>query len=266
MPPSGGIHKVKVCRHGIMVFNPRDAYVGRSLDLYGEFAEAEVALLCRVVQQGAVVLDVGACIGTHTLPLARAVGESGVVHAFEPQRLFFQCLCGNLALNGITTVRTYQAAVGSRRGEMFALEVDPRHVGNFAGLSLRTAPPGERVPVVTIDGLGLGRVDLIKIDAEGMELEAIRGARHTIEAYRPVLYVENDRPERSGALQRALVRLGYRLFWHTPPLYDPANFFGRTENVFGEVASLNMLCLPAESRWGPHDFVDIRGFHPEPVS
>ena len=58
-------------------------------------------------RDGYISLDVGANIGCHTVPFAKLVGESGRVVAFEPQRLVFQNLCANLALNALTNVYVY---------------------------------------------------------------------------------------------------------------------------------------------------------------
>jgi hypothetical protein len=78
-----------------------------------------------------------------------------------------------------------------------------------------------------------------------MEGEAIAGAEQTIQRFRPVLYVENDREEKSAALIGQLFSLGYRLYWHMPPLFNPKNFFGASENVFGPRYSGNMLGIHA---------------------
>ena len=56
---------LKTCRHGLMVYNRNDAYIGRSLDLYGEFSQGETELFQQVVGIGDVVIEVGANIGTH---------------------------------------------------------------------------------------------------------------------------------------------------------------------------------------------------------
>lgn len=258
-------NKLKTCRHGFLVFNRNDLYVGRSLDVYGEFSEAEITLLCRLARMGAVVVDVGACMGTHALALAKAVGPNGTVHAFEPQRLFFQTVCANLALNSLANVFVHHAALSDRPGTLFAPILDPCQPANFAGLSLRAEPPGEPVPAVTLDWLRLERVDLIKIDVEGMERQVLDGAVRTIERFHPVLYVENDRNELADELMARITTLGYRMYWHFPPLYNPANFLKNPENVFGEVVSLNLLCLPDGGQWSPKDFIDLEGFSTEPV-
>ena len=79
-----------------------------------------------------------------------------------------------------------------------------------------------------------------------MEVEALRGAANTIAATRPVLYVENDRKERSAELITLLLSWNYRLYSHTPPLFAPDNYNGDSENLFGNIVSINLLCLPAE--------------------
>ena len=81
---------------------------------------------------------------------------------------------------------------------------------------------------------------------EGSEAEVLRGAAETIARCRPLLYVENDRPERQQEVISLVAEMGYRLYWHLPPLFTPDNFNGCAEDVFGPVVSINMLCLPRE--------------------
>src|SRR5258708_30968101 len=226
-----------------MLYNIHDVYVGRSLDLYGEFSEGEVGLFRQLVKPGDLVLDVGANIGTHTLFFSQRVGATGRVLAFEPQRIVFQTLCANLAINSATNVWCYPHAVGGEPGEVFVPALDYRRENNFGGLSLGAHSEGEPVPVVSLDGLGLGRCDLIKIDVEGMERAVLAGAVHTVRRFRPLLYVENDRAERPADLIRFIDELGYSMYWHCPTLYNRHNYFGNPVNVFGNLVSANMLCV-----------------------
>jgi FkbM family methyltransferase len=233
----------KTCRHGEMLYNIHDIYIGRSLDLYGEYSEGEIDLFRRIVGPGQMVVEVGANIGAHTLFFARQVGSSGAVLAFEPQRVVYQTLCANLALNSVTHVDCRQQAVGAAAGQVVVPSIDYNREGNFGGLALGGHAQGERVPLVSLDGLNLGRCDFLKLDVEGMEQEALEGATATLSRLKPVLYVENDRREKSDSLIRCLDSLGYTMSWHAPPLFNPRNFFGNPRNVFGRIVSLNMLCL-----------------------
>lgn len=241
----------KVCRHGEMVFNRHDRFIGRSLELYGEFSEREIELFRAFLRPGALVIEAGANIGAHTLALSKLVGEEGVVIAFEPQRLVFHLLCANLALNSIVNVFAYQKAVGSAAGTVLVPQPDPTSEFNFGGLPLGAWEQGEPVPVVRLDDMQLPRLDLLKADVEGMEGQVLEGATETIARHRPILYVEDDRQEKSEALCAAIREMGYRLHGHTPPLFNSDNFAGHPENVFGAIASGNVLCVPVESSWRP---------------
>lgn len=242
-----GFNRLKRCRYGLMLYNPNDRFVGRALDLYGEFSEGEVQLFRQTVKPGQVVLDVGANIGTHTLFFAHAVGSRGVVIAFEPQRLVFQTLCANMALNSITNVICRNNAVGEDSGILRVPALDPQKVQNFGGLSLRGQTEGEPVERISIDDLDLKRCHFMKIDVEGMEIPVVAGAKETILRHRPTLYVENDREEYSDDLIRLISSLRYRLYSHRPPLFNRDNVARNRDNVFSDIISENMLCLPEES-------------------
>jgi FkbM family methyltransferase len=244
--PPGSFNRIAQCRHGPMLFNQHDQYIGASLAKYGEFSTGESEVFQKLVAPGMTVVEVGANIGAHTVELSRRVGPTGMVHAFEPQRIVFQTLCANLALNACANVFAHQAAVGAVPGEILVPILAPDRPTNFGGLSLRGATEGERVPLRTLDGLGLAACHFIKLDLEGMEFEALQGAAALVRQHRPVLYVENDRKERAAALIGLLRSWRYRLYWHLPPLFAPDNFAGDAENIFGNIVSVNMLCFAAE--------------------
>lgn len=243
-----GCHQAAACRHGTLLFNRHDQYIGRSLALYGEYSEDEVRLLAPLLRPGDLVVEAGANLGAHTVPLARAVGPAGRVLAFEPQRLVFQLLCANAALNSLTQVDARQAALGATPGSLRVPPLPPDQAANFGAVALQAAGPGEAVPVLPLDALDLPACRLLKADVEGMECAVLDGARHTLARCRPVLYVENDRPAQSAALIARMLELGYRLWWHLPPLYRADNWRGAAQDVFPGIVSINLLGLPGE--WG----------------
>ena len=115
------------CRYGTLLFNQNDRFIGKSLEMYGEYSEGEIDLFRQVVRPGHDRARNGANIGTHTLFLARQVGHDGLVIAFEPQRLVFQCLCANIRLlNSVTNVQCRQQAVGTAPGKIKVPVLDPR--------------------------------------------------------------------------------------------------------------------------------------------
>ncbi len=240
---TSGMNRLTRTRDGMMLYNRHDKYVGRSLDRYGEFSEGECDLFRQLVQPGNIVVEAGANYGAHTLVLSELVGEGGIVYAFEPQRLVFQTLCANVALNGRTNVHCRPEAVGEASGRIVVPSLDYNSEQNFAGLGLGDYENGESVAVTTVDSLKLPRCDLLKADVEGMELNVLKGAAETIGNCRPILYVENDRKENSAALIEYIMSLGYDLYWHLPPLFNPDNYFGNSSNEFGRIVSANMLCI-----------------------
>ena len=245
-PVAAGFNRVKACRHGTLLYNIHDQYIGRALHEYAEFSQLEVELFEKILAPGQTVVDAGANIGAHTVYFCKAVGPRGRVHAFEPQRVVFQALCANLALNSIQHGFAHHAALGDSAGSITVDTPDYAEENNFGGMSLGDWTQGEQVALVTIDSLALDACHFMKIDVEGMEQAVIRGARETLARHRPVLYVENDRAAQARALVRQLEALDYRLYWHLPPYFNPDNHAGNPVNVFGNIASRNMLCIPAE--------------------
>lgn len=233
------------CRYGPMLYLTTDKFVGTSLSLYREFSELEVRLFRSLVRPGDVVVEVGASMGVHTVFFGRAVGPAGRVFSFEPQPFLFQLMCANIAMNELTNVQPRNVAISDEAGTMFLPAADLSRTRNYSGTSLKDH--GE-IPVETrpLDAYDLNRLDLLQVDVEGMEKRVLEGAAKTIARHRPVIYLENDRKEASAELIHHLQGLGYRMWWHLPPLFNPDNHAGNTENVFPRIVSINMLCLPRE--------------------
>lgn len=236
--------RAKRCRHGVMLYNTHDVYIGRAFDLYGEYAESEMNLLAHFLKPGQTAFDIGANIGAHTLYFAQTVGPQGLVVAMEPQRQVFQTLCANVALNALGNVMTFNAGAGAQPGTTLVPVPNYAQDGNFGGVEL--GQQGEPVQVMALDQMGVASLALIKIDVEGMELDVLTGAQETIAKHRPMLYVENDRRDKSPALLAHILGLGYRAYWHVAPLFNEHNHFAVTENIFANTVSLNLLCLPGE--------------------
>ena len=217
-----------------------------------------MALFQPLVRSGDVVVEVGANIGTHTVFFAKAVGAEGRVLAIEPQRIVYQTLCANLALNSLTNVHGYAIALGAAPGFAQIPALDYHQLNNYGGVSLSQTAAGaqaatehalgESVQIATLDSFALPQCRLLKIDVEGMELAVLKGATETIQRCQPLLYLENDRQDKAAALIHYLVALGYELYWHCPPIYNPNNFLRNPQNVFGKTISVNMLGLLPEHR------------------
>jgi FkbM family methyltransferase len=241
-------------RHGPMVALAGDAYITRSLQLYGEYGHDEVDLFRQVVKPGMAVVEAGANIGAHSVMLARACAPGPLI-AFEPQQRVFQLLCANLVMNGVINALAFPDAVGAAAGTASMPEIDYGSSYNFGSVSIRTTDPsaavdwggGQPTRVVAIDDLSLPACDFLKIDVEGFEAAVLEGARQTIARCRPLLYVENDRASQQAALIALIAGLGYTQYWHVAPLFSRDNFNGAKDDVFNGSVSLNMFCAPSES-------------------
>lgn len=142
-------------------------------------------LFPKYVKPGTTVIDAGAHIGVHTIPLSRLVGKGGRVYAFEPQRKIHRELVFNLRLNEIDNVVPLRYALGHTTG---ITEMDPPVAGNEGATAVGRG--GDRVEMRTLDSFGLHNVSLIKIDVEHLEDYVLEGAQLTISRYRPVILIE----------------------------------------------------------------------------
>jgi FkbM family methyltransferase len=142
---------------------------------------AERQLLRKILFPGAVVVDVGANIGIYSEFLSSCVGPTGLVHSFEPSPDSFKRLCA--ATRDLSNVRVSQAAVGEHSGEARLYISDKLNVDHrtyeVGGESRRALP----VEIVALDDYFKPgqRVDLIKMDVQGHELHALRGARRVLQ-------------------------------------------------------------------------------------
>lgn len=253
---------ISKCKYGQMIYNKHDIYIGKSLAYYGEYSDGEVDVFRQILQEGHVVVEAGANIGAHTVPLAQLVGDAGQVYAFEPQRRVFQVLNGNIAINSLRNVFCLQKALSDKSGNLLVPILSTEVSNNFGALELGEWTYGEEVDVTTIDSMKLSSCRLIKIDVEGMELNVLRGARETIKKLKPVLYVEIDRAEKTKEIISYVDKLGYDMYMNEVPLYNKNNFNGKEDDIFlGEKGAIcvskNMLCIPKNGKFNITGFQKI---------
>jgi FkbM family methyltransferase len=233
---------------GRMLYPPQDPHLGRSFREYGQFGQGELEFMAHFIQKGAVVIDIGANIGAHTVPLARLVGPEGVVVAFEPQTVLYQILGANLVLNNLPNVLTYAMALGDYEGECLFPVLDYSQPIDFGAIGVDMVEEGESVPMGRLDDFKLDRVDFIKLSVAGYESKVLAGAVETIARCHPIMYIENSHEESSRELIQRLLDLGYRLWWHTPPLFSPGNVKANQANIFPGLVSVNMLAIHQDMR------------------
>ena len=229
--------------HGTMIVNRNDHATGPGGVVYGvgieilshaHYTSESVALLRRLLDllrqvrgDGLIALDGGANLGVMTIELARHMTGWGSILAIEAQERVFYALAGNIAINNCFNARALNAVLAERPGMAQVPVPDYLRPGSFGSLEMRRTAAtefigqpidygaGATAPVaaVAVDALGLPRLDLLKVDVEGMELDVIAGARATLARHHPLVFAEHLKVgfER---LRDALAGLGYAVRRH----------------------------------------------------
>ena len=211
-------------QHGLVrVINGEEKLRVRPVHRYAheDYEPTVFAHLKRNVKPGSVVLDIGAHVGLFTILLVRWAGPTGHVYAFEPTPETRAALEDHLVLNDVADhVTLIPMAVSDMTGTamFYAATSSPENTLSSAHTRLSTAEAIE-VPLTTIDDFCTKRnvvPTLIKIDIEGFELHALRGAKETLAQHRPAVLIElhpmnwpeiGESPATAAAI---LAQLGYR--------------------------------------------------------
>lgn len=173
--------------------------VDLSIFLLGRFEPGTSRALEKEVKPGATVLDIGANIGAHTLPLAKLVGDQGRVLAFEATDFAFKKLRANLGLNPalVKRVAAHQVLLGDGSGEdpgqvfsSWPLETPQSAHPEHGGVAQSTSSSRRATLDQLLEEARVSRVDFIKLDVDGNEGSVLAGARRMLERDRPVLFME----------------------------------------------------------------------------
>lgn len=178
-------------------------------------------VISKIVKPGDVVIDCGANLGYHTVTLGKLVGNFGKVISFEPQRLIYQQMCGNVFLNELRNVVALNNAVGDSEKEIQMERIDYSGVDINIGCT-KLGDGGDRARMLTLDGvvesLGLANynISFIKADIQGCEVMMLDGAAKLIARCRPHMFVEVEGWLRSfgqteDTLKKKLIDMGYVL-------------------------------------------------------
>jgi FkbM family methyltransferase len=210
---------------GVRLYVEPNEEIGVSIFVSGCYEPNEFWVLDRILSAGKTFVDVGANTGLYSLFAARKVGSRGVVLAMEPSSREFARLRRNIEVNDFRNVRLFQLAISDAEGSAeLSVAAWPKGGHNTLGaFGYDTQLSGkELVATVSLDELlrreNVGRVDAIKLDIEGAELLALRGAKETLVRDRPALLLElSDRtlgPQgfSSSQVWDFLCEIGYQVY------------------------------------------------------
>jgi FkbM family methyltransferase len=223
-------------RYGrLSVPNTETDVIGRFLSRYGEWAWCEARFVASVLRDDARVLDVGAFAGTFGLGVALS-RPLGFLCFVEANPVMAQMLQGNVTGKTKCPVAVVEALVVGPQSGPRTGHGEPGNIGATSFYSEEDA--GEAVPApsqaMTLADLRVryGAFDLIKLDVEGMELEALLGDAEALAGGQTTLWIECNEDPRSIEVARLLLSWGLGLFYFAFPSYNPDNFNGDAGMVF----------------------------------
>lgn len=251
---------VEVVRGGVRWRLDLGEGIDFSIYLLGGFELSTLRLYRKLVKSGDVVLDIGANIGAHTLPLARLVGESGRVIAFEPTAFAINKLHENIARNPdlIPRIVTHQAmlvadssdnlepAIFSSWPLVAADALHEKHKGRLMDTSGARAVTLDEV----IDMAGIQRLNFIKLDVDGHEYAVLSGGKKTLKHYRPSILMElapylfSDKPSDFEGMLEIFRELDYT--FNDAATGEPLPLdAGKLEHSIPDGASRNIIARPS---------------------
>jgi FkbM family methyltransferase len=217
---------MKVTNQNIAILED-DTHISHWVEQSGRLDHDRYALpiILQHIKPGDTVVDAGAFIGDHTIAYCNAVGESGHVHAFEPNKRAYECLEYNCK-----SAKTYNLGLSNFAETVYYSE--DRNAG--AGRILHDVTTSTQIKTTTLDSLQLSALDFLKIDVEGYEVAVLEGGALTIKKYRPKMWIEIN----VGALGQ-----------QGKTAADIENFLSEldyTYTAFPEIGEqYDLLCIPA---------------------
>ena len=151
---------------------------------YGTYEELEAKIMEEKIKVGSIVVDVGANIGLHTLNMARIVGNTGRVFAFEPDPSNFEILGENVKINNYQNIILEEKAVGDKHGRVTLYQSD--NPGNHRLFPQTKQTKGEvEVELTSLDKYFIDsnlaeKISFIKIDVEGLEFSVLNGMKNIL--------------------------------------------------------------------------------------
>lgn len=186
--------------HNLRINFDTSSYVERELFFRGYYEKNVINAIKKFLKPGFTAIDAGANIGTHALIMAKAVGNSGKILAFEPHPESAERLKANINLNNFSNIEVLESALSDKSGKMtlFSYEDGLSDHGTASLYDLpRLQKKGTEIPVSTIDVVteeeNLERLDFIKIDTRGSDFPIILGARESIKKFSPLIIFEYNR-------------------------------------------------------------------------
>jgi len=215
-----------------MLINRNDSVISKRISETGnwelDYIEFLKVLIAKCHPEGSEIeiIDAGANLGVYTLSMARIPGLQVKVYAIEAQRLFFQMLNANVALNSLENVWTHHRIISDTNDATVELQCpDLNTPANFGAFEVEKNLlysdydgahflPAEKVKTITLDSLELRKCAFLKLDVEGMEDSALSGAEILLSTSRPIIFFERHKTDYGRVL--SILRKHSYSIWELP--------------------------------------------------
>jgi FkbM family methyltransferase len=149
--------------------------------------------LSRYIPDAAVIVDVGANIGNHSIYWAK-IHNAKRVYSFEPVPLTYEILCENVRINGLEQiVITHRLGLGDRDDSAEITNFPVDNIGAARIGYAKNSHTATGLKITRLDNLDLGedRIDFVKIDVEGFERQTLAGMENTLRKHMPAVLIES---------------------------------------------------------------------------
>jgi precorrin-6B methylase 2 len=208
---------VTEARVGIVQYFPDDEPEGPSLAWYGEWLQGQLEVVLRWCRVGGTGMEVAAGVGAHAIALGEALGEAGHLYVYEARPVVKRVLGQNLEANRVRNVTLMRRML---------------------------AGPGAGEGTETLDELQLARLDWLKVNAGAAAILA--GGEATLWRLRPRLLLSAADEAEVALLAEQVKGYGYRCWRIETPLFDPANFNRRDDDIFDGAKRVAVVAVPEE--------------------
>ena len=170
-------------------------YVGHSL--YFGFKDEAHEKLMALVQPHFTILDIGTNIGSTLLQFANKLGGTGSVYGFEPDLINYNACIKNIELNSFHNINVANIGLGNESGKFnLVVDTETNRAGNRIQFNIENNKNATTIIVERLDDWlkekPENKIDLIKIDVEGFEMNVLKGAEQTLKQFMPILFIELD--------------------------------------------------------------------------
>jgi len=231
-------------RVGVFLVYRNDNTVSKSIDMYGEYCQAEINIIKQYLPDDtSQYIDIGTNVGYHLVAVHKETNCNAL--GFEPNPKHFAVASYNS--KDYPKIQIINAGASNKKSERVLKDFDPEVKSNYGDIHITNSSEGIPVRMLTLDNVELAHCNVIKIDVEGHEFEALQGCVKTISKFRPVIFYEAMEWDVWNNCQQFLEARKYKQYWvacRTKPIAE--TFKHSDENPFEDSTVANILAVPAE--------------------